>query len=243
MESAVSWTTTSQKNYNRVKRYAFNALLRIMFKIEKFDLLVSIYIFCIAVAELMGGKTFPLVKIFGYQLNASVAIFVIPLIFTINDVITEVFGRERTRSVIRSGLIVIGLIFLASVFFVSLPPSGRFLQSEKAYDMIFGLSARIAAASLTAFAIAEFLDVLVFVRIREALGKSRLWLRNNLSNFSAQFVDTVVFMTLAFYAFDRTFDSNLIFLVSLILPYWLLKCFMSILETPLVYLGVKWLKR
>ena len=49
-----------------------------MLKIEKFDLLVSVYIFCIAVAELMGAKTFPLVKIFGYQLNASVAIFVIP---------------------------------------------------------------------------------------------------------------------------------------------------------------------
>ena len=82
-----------------------------MFKVEKLDLLISIYIFCIAVAELMGGKTFPLVKLFGYQLNASVAIFVLPLIFTINDVITEVFGKERTRSVIRSGLFIISLIF------------------------------------------------------------------------------------------------------------------------------------
>lgn len=215
----------------------------IMFKIGKFDLLVSIYIFCIAVAELMGAKTFPLLKVLGYQLNASVAIFVLPLIFTINDVITEVFGRERTRSVIRSGLIVIGLILLTSLLFTNLPSSSRFMTSEKAYDMIFGLSARIAAASLTAFAVAEFLDVLVFVRVRQAFGKSKLWLRNNLSNFVAQFVDTVLFMTLAFYAFDRTFDSNLIFLVSLILPYWLLKCFMSILETPLVYLGVRWLKK
>lgn len=214
-----------------------------MFKIEKFDLLVSVYIFCIAVSELMGAKTFPLLKVLGYQLNASVAIFVLPLIFTINDVITEVFGKERTRSVIRSGLIVIGLILLVSLLFTYLPPSSRFQASEKAYDAIFGLSARIAAASLTAFAVAEFLDVLVFVRIREALGKSKLWLRNNLSNFSAQFVDTAVFITLAFYAFDRTFDSNLIFLVSLILPYWLLKCFMSIIETPFVYLGVRWLKK
>src|SRR3989344_5368861 len=161
-----------------------------MFKIEKFDLLVAVYIFCIAVAELMGGKTFPLAKIFGYQLNASVAIFVIPLIFTINDVITEIYGRERTRSVIRSGLIVIALILLVSVLFVNLPPSARFASNERAYDAIFGLSVRIAAASLTAFAIAEFLDVLVFVRVRQAFGKGRLWLRNNISNFISQFVDT-----------------------------------------------------
>lgn len=213
-----------------------------LFKVEKFDLLVSIYIFCIAAAELMGAKTFPLAKIFGYQLNASVAIFLIPLIFTINDIITEVFGRDRTRSVIRSGLIVIGMILLVSLLFTSLPPSTRFQVSEDAYDKVFGLSARIAAASLTAFALAEFLDVAIFARIRQALGKSRLWLRNNASNFVSQFVDTAVFMTLAFYAFDRSFDSNFAFLVSLIIPYWLLKCFMSVIETPFVYLGVKWLR-
>lgn len=213
-----------------------------LFKIEKFDFLVSLYIFFIVTAELMGGKTFPLAKIFGYQLNANVTIFLFPFIFTINDIITEVFGKERARSVIRSGLIVIALLFLYIILATSLPPSGRFIPTEGAYDTVFSLSARIAAASLTAFAIAEFLDVLIFVRIRQALGKSRLWLRNNASNFIAQFVDTVVFMTLAFYAIGQSFDSNFTFLVSLIIPYWLLKCAMSVLETPLVYLGVKWLK-
>lgn len=213
-----------------------------MFRINKFDFLVSVYIFCIAVSELMGAKTFPLANLFGYQLNASVAIFVLPLIFTINDIITEVYGRERTRSVIRSGLIIIGFILLFSLFATSLPASTRFVESEPAYDIIFGLSARIAAASLTAFAIAEFLDVFIFVRIRQAFGKKALWFRNNASNFVSQFVDTTIFMFLAFYAFDVSFGNNLNFLGSLILPYWLLKCFMSIIETPLVYIGVRWLK-
>ena len=81
-----------------------------MFKINKLDLLISIYFFCIAIAELMGAKTFPLLNIGSIKLNASVAIFVLPLIFTINDVITEVYGKERTRSIIRSGLFGIFLI-------------------------------------------------------------------------------------------------------------------------------------
>lgn len=213
-----------------------------MFKIEKFDLLVSIYIFCIVTAELMGAKTFPLLKVFGYQLNASVAIFLLPLVFTINDVITEVFGYKRTRSVIRSGLVVIVLILLVSVVFVNLPPSTRFLLSEKAYDTVFGLSIRISAASLIAFVIAEFTDVFIFVKIRQKLGKKALWLRNNLSNFIAQFADTVIFMTLAFYSFDSGFSSNISFLLSLIIPYWLVKVSMSVIETPFVYLGVKWLR-
>lgn len=211
-------------------------------KIEKFDFLVSLYIFCILAAELMGAKTFPLVNLFGYQLNASVAIFVLPLIFSVNDVITEVYGKERARSVIRSGLVMVFFVLLFSLLATALPPSVRFAATEQAYDTIFGLSARIAAASLTAFAIAEFADVLIFVHIRKKFGKKALWFRNNVSNFLSQFLDTTVFMFLAFYALDRTFGANVTFLWSLILPYWLLKCFMSVIETPLVYLGVKWLK-
>ena len=214
-----------------------------MLKIRKFDLLVSIYIFCIMVSELMGAKTFPLIKLGTYQLNASIAIFVFPLIFTINDVITEVYGKEQTKSLIRSALIVVFLIMIFSLLAISLPPSGRFAESEAAYDSIFGKSARIAFASLVAFALAEFTDVLLFVHIRKKLGKNSLWLRNNVSNIVSQLVDTTIFMTVAFYGLGRPLGDNISFLSSIIIPYWLLKSFMSIIETPFVYLGVDWLKK
>lgn len=213
-----------------------------MFKIKKFDLLISVYIACIAMSELMGGKTSTLLSIGSIKLNSSVAIFVLPLIFTINDVITEVYGKERARSIVRSGLVVILILLLFSLLATNLPPSSRFKSSEMAYDTIFGLSARISASSLTAFAIAEFLDVFIFAKLREKFGKKALWLRTNVSNFVSQFADTAVFMFLAFYAFDKVFSDNFAFLASLIIPYWLLKCFMSLIETPLVYLGAKWLK-
>lgn len=212
-------------------------------KINKMDFLVALYIFCILIAELMGGKTIPLAKIGTFQLNASVAIFVFPIIFTINDMITEVFGKERTRSVIRSGLIMIFLVIVVGLLFTALPPSTRFESTESAYDQIFSISTRIAAASLTAFTVAEIIDVLVFVKIRQRLGKKALWLRNNVSNFVAQFFDTTLFMTLAFYNFSQPLESNWTFLVSLILPYWLLKCLVSVIETPFVYWGVSWLRK
>lgn len=212
------------------------------FHVKKLDLLLAIYVFCIAVTELMGAKTFPIINAGFLHLNASVAIFVIPIIFTITDVIIEVHGREKAHSVIRSGLVVVFLILLYSILATALPPSKRFAPSEASYDDIFGKSARIAAASLTAFAISAFLDAAVFLRIRELLGKKALWFRNNVSNFASQFSDTVIFITLAFYALDKGFTENFGFLVSLIIPYWLLKCAMSIIQTPVVYLGVKWLK-
>jgi len=213
-----------------------------MSKTYKLDRLIALYIFCVAVAELMGSKTFALAQIGSFHLNASMGIFVIPLIYAINDIITEVYGKDRAKSVIRSGLWVIFFIFLYSMLAINLPSSTRFLPSSAAYNDIFAKSARISAASLIAFASADFLDVYIFSKIREKFGKSRLWLRTNVANIASEFVDTTVFITLAFYALNLSFANNFSFLFGIILPYWLLKCFMSVIETPFVYVGTSWLR-
>ncbi|MFA6081551.1 MAG: queuosine precursor transporter [Patescibacteria group bacterium] len=212
------------------------------FVIQKLDFLIALYVFCTIVSELMGSKTFPIFSIGSFKLNASTAIFVLPIIYSINDIITEVFGPGRTRSIIRSSIIMVFLLSIISLFFTSLPPSTRYLKSEPAYDLIFKQTARISIASLLAFGISDLLDLAIFMRIRESLGKKALWFRNNASNIISLFFDTVIFMTLAFYALDKSFMENYSFLVSIILPYWFMKCFMSVIETPLVYLGVGWLK-
>jgi uncharacterized integral membrane protein (TIGR00697 family) len=212
------------------------------FVIQKLDFLIALYIFCTVVSELMGTKTFPILTIGSFKLNASTAIFVLPIIYSINDIIVEVFGPERTRSIIRSSIIMVFLLSVVSLFFTALPPSTRYLKSEPAYDLIFKQSARISIASLLAFGISDLLDLAIFMKIREKLGKNALWFRNNTSNIISLFFDTVIFMTFAFYAFDKSFAENYSFLVSVIIPYWAIKCFMSVIETPFVYVGVKWLK-
>lgn len=212
-------------------------------KIEKMDLLIAVYIFCVAVSELMGTKTFPVFDWGWVRLNATVAVFVIPIVFTINDIVTEVYGKERARSIIRSSLVVIFLILIFSILATSLPPSSRFASQEGAYDAIFGLSARISAASLIAFIISDFLDVYIFVWLRQKFGKGAFWLRNNVSNFVSQFIDSGTFLILAFYDLNQSFANNMSFILSLLIPYWLLRCLLSVLETPLAYWGVSWLKK
>ena len=213
-----------------------------MIPVRKFDLLVAVYTGCVDISELMGAKTVPLFSIGHFHLHSSVALLVVPLLFAINDIIVEVHGKQRARSVVFSGFLVIVMLLAMSLIATNLPSTERFKASEPAYDAIFGTSARIAAASLTAFAFSELLDVWIFNKIRERMGKKALWLRNNVSSFAGQFVDTTMFMTLAFYAIGKPFGGNASFLLGLIVPYWLLKCFMSVIETPFVYLGVRWLR-
>lgn len=190
----------------------------------------------------MGGKTFPFLSLGPLKLSASVAIFVLPLVYGINDVVVEVCGKDRSRSIVRSGLMMVLFILLFSLLATSLPPTSRFASSEVAYDSVFGLSARMSAASLTAFVFAELADIFVFVKLKQKFGNNFLWFRTNVSNFVSQFLDTSLFITLAFYSLNKSFVENLPFLLGLIIPYWLIKCFMSVIETPLVYLGIRWLR-
>lgn len=213
-----------------------------MFSIRKFDLVMALYIFGVMVAELMGSKTFPLVQFDWLHLNATVAIFVMPLLFTMTDVVVEVYGRKRAQSMVLSGLAVVALLIAYAFLATHLHPSHRFASTEPAYDAIFGATMQIAAASLIAFATSELLDVLIFSKLREKLGKKALWFRNNASNIVSQLVDSTVFITLAFYSIHMSVSSNASFLIGLIIPYWLIRCTLSILETPLVYAGVWWLK-
>lgn len=214
-----------------------------IFSIEKMDFLIALYIFCIVVTELMGGKTTPLPTIFGFKLHASVAIFLVPIVYVINDAVIEVFGFSRARSIVRSGILMIFGVFLFSLFAVSLPPSFLFLANEKAYSTIFGISARIAAASLSAFVLAEIVDIFVFNKLKQNMHGKALWFRNGVANVLSEFFDTTVFLTLAFYAVGKPFGVNALFLISLIIPYWILKSCMALLETPLLYLCVNWLRK
>ncbi|MGB4800437.1 MAG: queuosine precursor transporter [Candidatus Saccharimonadales bacterium] len=206
------------------------------------DLVVALYIFGIMAAELMGAKTFVIAHLGDYTLRASVAIFLMPLLFTLTDVVTEVRGRDRARSMVLSGLLVIVLLICFTTLATALTPSARSLSTESAYDTIFHNSIRMSIASIIAFASSAFLDIAIFARLKKRMHRRALWFRNNASNIISQFIDSAVFLTAAFYALEIGLGANVSFIFGLLLPYWLLRCAMSLLTTPLVYAGVRLLR-
>lgn len=201
---------------------------------HKLDFLLAIYIMAIVSAELMGSK---LITIFGVA--TSVGILSLPLTFVINDIVSEVAGKQRARNFVRSGLVV--LVFLLAYVYLakSLPPAG-FYRNNEAYRSVFGNSLRIIVGSLSAFLVSEFTDVYIFNAMRQRWGRRLLWLRTNLSNVVGQLIDTTVFIVVAFYLVTPTYTMSK--MIALIIPYWLLKIFFSVIETPLAYAGVRWLR-
>jgi uncharacterized integral membrane protein (TIGR00697 family) len=141
-----------------------------------------------------------------------------------------------------SGLAVIVLLVFYTTLATALPPSARSAGNEAAYDSVFHNSIRMSIASLIAFASSAFLDIAIFAKLRERMHKRALWFRNNASNAISQFVDSAVFLTAAFYALNLGVGANISFIFGLLLPYWLLRCGMSLLTTPIVYAGVRLLQ-
>lgn len=206
----------------------------------KLLMLAGLYVFCILLAEIFGIKTIPVGDSVSFafgpisirELKVSVAIFLLPLIFSINDIIIEVWGKKTAKTLYRIGLSAIVGLALFSFFATRLPASQLFSGSEAAYDAVFSMTTRIAIASIIAFGISDLLDILIFARMRAKI--TSLGLRSNVSNILAQFIDTTLFVYLAFYS------GNHAMIWGIILPYWIFKCCMSVIVTPFVYLGVKW---
>ena len=185
-------------------------------------------------ANLLGTKV---VSIFG--VSASVGTFLIPFAFLITDVVGEVHGRELTKRFVYTAMVSLCVVFVAVVVFVKLEPNPRF-EYDEAYRSIFGSSGRLIAASIAAFFLSQMNDVYVFSWLRKQTGGRLLWLRNNVSTMLSQAVDTLVFMYLAFYLITPKFDA--LFVLELAYPYYLLKIAFAFFDTPLVYLGVRWLR-
>jgi len=100
---------------------------------------------------------------------------------------------------------------------------------------------RMSLASLASFAVSQNIDIRIFMLFKKLSKGKNLWLRNNLSTMVSQFVDTVIFMFIAFYHLTPKFTVAYVF--SLIIPYWIFKVIFALIDTPFCYLGVKWLSK
>ena len=201
---------------------------------QKLQILLGLFVGAIVAANLLGTKIANL-----WIAVASVGIFMYPITFLVTDVVEDVYGKEKVKGFVIAGLLATVLVMLLTVLSVMLPPASRYASNE-AFLEVFSPSIRIMIASLVAFLLAQYHDIWAFNFWKRKTRGRFLWLRNNLSTIVSQFIDTTVFMFIAFYMATPVYTVDFIF--ALIIPYYLLKVFVAICDTPFVYLGVWWLK-
>jgi len=200
---------------------------------KKILICLTLYITSLFAANTLGIKLMPF--LFGTHL--SVAVFCFPVVFIMTDVIGEVYGKKMANNFVIAGVLSILLFLLYSFISTMAPWAGTSLWIKSGYNQIFGLSARFSIASVVAFVVAEYQDVLSFFFFKSKIGDKYFWLRSNLSNVWSQLFDSSIFLLIA-YTGVLPFKTILL----IIIPWWLYKVVMGIFYTPLSYLGIYLLK-
>jgi len=199
----------------------------------KTQLLLTVFVSSLLLGNLLGSK---LIEIFG--IVTSVGLFGYPPTFLITDIVEEVRGKEVTKIFVHAGLLSLCMAVLFVFVSTGLPPSPLYPHSE-AYNNVFSNSLRIILASMIAFVISQYHDLWAFNFWKQKTNGRYLWLRNNLSTIVSQLLDSVVFIFIAFY--HVTPDLGAVQILYMVMPLWALKVIFALLDTPFVYLGVRWL--
>ena len=178
-------------------------------------------------APLVGTLTF----------GAGVLFF--PISYVFGDVLTEVYGYARARKVIWAGFAGLAFASLMAAVVVALPPA-PFWKHQPAYDIAFGSTWRIVAASMFAYSCGEFVNSYVLARMKILTAGKWLWTRTIGSTIVGEAVDSALFYPLAFYGTGIIPDDKLPLVMA---AQFFAKVGVEVVFTPVTYKIVGFLKR
>jgi len=203
----------------------------------KYHILVGVYVGAWGLVPGLTPKLIPLDL--GWSglgvLAVSFGAFVHAITFPCTDAVAEVWGTARARLMVYVGFSIYAVAIAFYMLGAALPPAPGWPLNE-AYVSIFSQAERMIVASLAATGVAQLLDIFLFERVRRLTGPRWLWLRNNVSTAISQFFDTAIFYSIAFYGVIPNDQLPLI-----VLGTYLVKLVITVVDTPVVYLVVRWI--
>lgn len=201
--------------------------------------LAGLFITSLVVSNLIFQKFFywrPFeISLFGNQLfELSVGILPYPITFLITDLISEIYGKKKANEVVIAGIFAsffsMGILWIAN----TVPALENSPVDDTTFKSVFALSPVAVLASMMAYLGAQFVDIRLYHFWKKLTKGKMLWLRNNFSTFSSQFIDTVSVISLL--SIFGVLEWDLFW--GLVLSGFLFKILVAALDTPLLYFFV-----
>ncbi len=214
---------------NQQRKYAYRIYL----------ILGALFISSLVASNLIFQKFFYWNPFGLFRFEISVGILPYPITFLITDIISEIYGKKRANEVVVAG--IFASVFSMLIIYVAneVPAIDASPVNNEIFTKVFGLSPLAVLASMLAYLFAQFIDIRIFHFWKDYTNGKHLWLRNNFSTFTSQFVDTctVLLLLCSFGVLPWNLFS------SLLLSGFLFKVIVAALDTPLLYLFVYLLRR
>lgn len=202
-------------------------------------ILAALFIASLVVSNLIFQKFFYW-DFFGiYTFEISVGILPYPITFLITDIISEIYGKQKANQVVTAGIFasVFSLLIVYSADFV--PATSWSPIENELFTQVFGATGIAVMASMTAYLLAQYIDIQLFHFWKRLTKGKHLWLRNNFSTFLSQFVDTfsVLFLLCTFNKIEWELFG------ALLLSGFLFKVLVAACDTPFLYISVYALRK
>ena len=206
--------------------------------------LAALFITSLVVSNLIFQKFFywhPFNRtLFGSQLfELSVGILPYPITFLITDLISEIYGKKKANQVVVAGIFSsffsMGILLMAD----AVPALENSPIDDATFEKVFSLSPLAVLASMLAYLAAQFIDIKIYHFWKQLTQGRMLWLRNNFSTFTSQFLDT--FLVVSLLSIFNILPWNLFW--GLVLSGFLFKVIVALFDTPILYVLVAWFRK
>ena len=180
----------------------------------------------VCIAGVLGNKQVAL-----GPLAVEAGIFAFLLLVVVSSSVAELHGRETANRLVLWGFVPLLTSLLLTLIVLGLPASPQMNPDNlSAFETMMTGTPRIWLGGITAYGISTLLNVTIFSRLKRE-GGQMLWLRSAIASVLSQIVDTLIFITIAFYG---VFPIG-----ELLLGQMLAKVVLSaVLVPPLIYLFV-----
>ena len=181
----------------------------------------------VCIAGVLGNKQVAL-----GPLAVESGIFAFLLLVVSSSSVAELHGRTTANRLVLIGFVPLIVSLLLTLLVLALPASPQMDPVRlSSFETMMGATPRIWIGGIAAYGISTILNVTIFSRLKARERAGFLWLRAGVASILSQIVDTVIFVTIAFY---KVFPIG-----QLLLGQMLAKVVLSaILVPPLVYLFV-----
>ncbi|MCP1469936.1 hypothetical protein J3E64_001623 [Sphingobium sp. OAS761] len=193
----------------------------------------------VCIAGVLGNKQVALGPLSGLgsmlglgPLAVEAGIFAFLLLVTISSAVAELHGRAVANRLVQIGFLPLIASILLSVLVLAAPAAGDMDPARaQAFALMMGGTPRIWLGGIIAYGISQTLNVTLFAALKGREGARLLWLRAAVASILSQIVDTLLFVSIAFYG---VFPIG-----ELLLGQMLAKVLLSaILVPPVIYLLV-----
>ncbi len=134
-------------------------MLENMTKSMRYSYLTSIFCVFIIISNILATKT---LKIEFIMLPCSILVFL--MLFSINDILSEIYGFAMTRNVIFLGF-VLNIISVVIFSIAIILPSNS--PSADAFATILGTTPRLFIAGLVSYLISNIINSQIMVKLKE----------------------------------------------------------------------------